>query len=96
MDFIGLYNKGHYSGIRAVFLPSCWVGHLMQSNSKYYIRRRTILKGRNMGERQSQSPPRFPRVDDDETREFYRIMTTRQQEIAQSLQALTTIMERVV
>ncbi len=72
----------------------------MQPYSRYYIRRRATLKGkpkfRDMGERQSQSPPRFPRVDDDETRAFYRIMTTGQQEIAQSLQALTTIMERVV
>lgn len=55
---------------------------------RYYTRRRAALEGEQefrdiltMGERQSHSPPRVPRTDDDEARDFFRAMATGQQEI---------------
>ncbi|XP_059065756.1 uncharacterized protein LOC131857345 [Cryptomeria japonica] len=79
----------------------------MQSQEKgshrYYTRSRVLLEGEQsnnkqsdtMGDRHAGSPPRGHRTEDEETREFFRTMATGQQQVAQALQALTTMMERM-
>ena len=48
-----------------------------------------------MGDRQELSPPRDNRNEDQETREFFKAMVTRQERMAQALRALTTMIERM-
>ena len=70
---------------------------------KFYTRRRAWFdkeqdfdrQSDTMGDRQEGSPPRDNRNEDQETREFFRAMVTGQERMAEALQTLTTVVERM-
>ena len=65
---------------------------------RYHTRRRALLDRELvvdlMGDRKEGSPPRGNRNEDQEN-EFFRAMVIGQQQMAQAMQALTTMVERM-